>query len=142
MGHQPAERHLVASKVDLETMINHLKMMLSHGNVDLPALLHHGKSVTIVDSTPVTLLPLEDLLLPGPEIVVRVMLVVAVVITTEEPATMLLLLVEMQLRGLNKLLLTPLLLLHMLATLLLATLAVTHLNNLWERLLALPHRLD
>jgi hypothetical protein len=141
--HLQTERLLDALKVDLlEDSINHLKMMLSHGNVDLLAQLHRGRSVMIVGSILATQLLLEGRLLLGLEIVVVAMVKGEMLITELKALDSMLPLLATLLHGLNKLLHIQLAVLHTHHMQLLATPAGILLNKPWELHQALPHLLD
>jgi hypothetical protein len=136
------EKLLDALKVDpVEAMINHLKMMSSHGNEDLLAQLLHGRRGMTVDSTLVMRLPL-DLLLLGLEIDLAAMVVAPILITEALGLALALAtmppLLPIRLHGLSRLQLTqpPL---HTQDMQLLATPAVINLKELHP---ASPLRLD
>jgi uncharacterized membrane protein len=138
--HQPTEKLLDALKADLvEAMINHLKMMSSHGNEDLLAQLLRGRRRMTVDSTLVMRL-LLDLLLLGLEIDLAAMVVVPILITEALALVLATMppLLPTRLHGLSRLQLTrpPL---HTQDMQLLATPAVINLKELH---LASPLRLD
>jgi hypothetical protein len=134
------------SKLVLEALISHLRTTLSLGNVDLPAPLHHGKSVMIVAAVVMirVMLPHLEVLLLGLEIAV-VEAKVAVEIPTMVAVKMATMLLQpdhlpvTQLHGLNKLLLTQLqLVMVLLAILRLAMVVDTHINKQWVLHLDLP----
>jgi uncharacterized membrane protein len=138
--HQPTEKLLDALKADLvEAMINHLKMMSSHGNEDLLAQLLRGRRRMTVDSTLVMRL-LLDLLLLGLEIDLAAMVVVPILITEALALVLATMppLLPTRLHGLSRLQLTqpPL---HTQDMQLLATPAVINLKELHP---ASPLRLD
>jgi hypothetical protein len=137
------ERHLVVSSpAQLRLMIKDLRLrMSSHGSVDPPELLLHGRSVAMTEALMiVALLLLEDPLRLGREIVVVVTAaetlttVVKVVVTT-------LPLVVTLLHGNSQLLLIHQLL-HTLVTLLQVILVVILLNKPWALHLVLRRLQD
>jgi hypothetical protein len=137
------ERHLfVSSPALLRVMIKDLRLkMSSHGSVDPPELLLHGRSVAMTEALMiVALLLLEDPLHLGQEIVVVVTAaetlttVVKVVVTT-------LPLVVTLLHGNSQLLLIHQLL-HTLVTLLQVILVVILLNKPWALHLVLRRLQD